>query len=240
MRKTVRIIALIVFILSVAALAYYLVEDYIDARHEAEINELRGMDVDVPDVLDEYAALYSENYDTMGWLKIDGTNIDYVVMYAPHIHEKYLRNDFYGEHSTRGCLYIDEDCDVFRSDNIIIYGHNMSDDSMFGTLDYYADEDFYKEHKTFSFDTIYEKQTYEVVAAIYTSIPDDSEECFRYYEYTGKNDTEMFNQYVEFIAENELYDTGVELKEDDDILTLSTCSYQTTDGRFIVVARKIS
>ncbi len=240
MRKAIRIAALIVFIASIAGLAYFLVEDYMDTRHQKELDELRGIDAEIPDILDEYAALYKENYDTIGWLKIEGTNIDNVVMYAPHIYEKYLRNDFYGNHSTRGCLYVAENCDIFKSDNIIIYGHNMHDGSMFGTLPYYADEDFYKEHKTFSFDTIYEKQTYEVVAAIKTSIPPDNVECFRYYEYVGKDDTEMFNRYVQFIEENQLYDTGVELQEGDDILTLSTCAYHTDDGRFIVVARKIS
>lgn len=240
MTKTIRTIALIVFIASLAGLAYFLVEDYMDKRHQAEIDELRGMDADLPDLLDEYAALYQENYDTIGWLKIDGTNIDYVVMYAPHIYEKYLRTDFYGNHSTRGCLYVAENCDIFKSDNIIIYGHNMHDGSMFGTLNYYADEDFYKEHKTFTFDTIYEKQTYEVVAAINTEIPPEGKECFRYYEYTGKDDTEMLYQYIDFIEENQLYDTGVDLQEGDDILTLSTCAYHTEQGRFIVVARKIS
>ena len=239
MTKTIRTIALILFIASMAGLAYFLVENYIDARHKAEIDALRGMDADVPDVLDEYAALYKENYDTIGWLKVDGTNIDNVVMFAPYEHEKYLRTDFYGEHNTRGCLYIDEGCDIFKSDNLIIYGHNMHDGSMFGTLMYFADEDFWQEHKTFTFDTIYEKQTYEVVAAIKTAIPPDGVDCFRYYEYTGKNDKLMFDQYVQFIAENKLYDTGVELQEGDDILTLSTCAYHADQGRFIVVARKI-
>lgn len=240
MKKTIRIISLVLFILSISGLAYFLVQDYVDARHKAEIDELRGMDYDIPDILDEYAALYNENFDTIGWLKIDGTNIDNVVMFAPHMHEKYLRNDFYGKHSTRGCLYVAESCDIFKSDNLIIYGHNMKDGTMFGTLPYFAEESFYKEHKTFTFDTIYEKQTYEVVAAIKTEIPPEDVDCFRYYEYTGKNDTEMFRQYVQFIEENRLYDTGVELQEGDDILTLSTCAYHTDQGRFIVVARKIS
>lgn len=240
MKKAIRITALVLFILSICGLAYFMVQNYIEDRHQAEIDELRGMDADVPDVLDEYAALYKENYDTIGWLKIDGTNIDNVVMYAPHVTEKYLRNDFYGNYATRGCLYIAENCDIFKSDNLIIYGHNMHDGSMFGTLMNFADEDFYKQHKTFSFDTIYEKQTYEVVAAVKTAIPPEGKECFRYYEYVGKNDKEMFDQYVQFIEENQLYDTGVDLQEGDKILTLSTCAYHTDQGRFLVIARKIA
>ena len=145
MKSFIRIAALVVFIVSCAGLAYYYVQDYIDDRHQAEIDALRGMqDVEIPDVLSEYAALYNENYDTIGWLKIEGTNIDNVVMYAPHIYEKYLRTDFYGEHNTRGCLYIAENCDIFKSDNLIIYGHNMSDGSMFGTLINFVKESFYE------------------------------------------------------------------------------------------------
>ena len=115
----------------------------------------------------------------------------------------------------------------------------MKDGSMFGSLMNYADEGFYEKHKYISFDTIYEKQTYEVVAAIKTAIPAAGEECFRYYEYTGSDDVKMFNEYVEFIEENRLYPTDAKLHEGDSILTLSTCAYHADDGRFIVVARKI-
>ena len=111
---------------------------------------------------------------------------------------------------------------------------------MFGTLDSYADESFYAEHKIIRFDTIYEKHSYEVVAAISTSIPAKDEDVFRYYEYTSSNDEETFLDYADFIEKNKLYDTGVEINPGDKLLTLSTCAYHTTDGRFVVVARQIS
>ena len=221
-------------------LAVYIIGDLRDAKTEDDIKGLKGNDVKVPEVLDEYAGLYAENSDTIGWLKIDGMTIDYVVMQAPDEINKYLRHDFYGKDSTRGCLFVDEYCDIFNSDNIIIYGHNMKDGSMFGTLDSYADESFYAEHKIIRFDTIYEKHSYEVVAAISTSIPAKDEDVFRYYEYTSSNDEETFLDYADFIEKNKLYDTGVEINPGDKLLTLSTCAYHTTDGRFVVVARQIS
>lgn len=239
-RKIVRVISLIVFIASLCVLAVYIIGDLRDAKTEDDIKGLKGNDVKVPEVLDEYAGLYAENSDTIGWLKIDGMTIDYVVMQAPDEINKYLRHDFYGKDSTRGCLFVDEYCDIFNSDNIIIYGHNMKDGSMFGTLDSYADESFYAEHKIIQFDTIYEKHSYEVVAAISTSIPAKDEEVFRYYEYTSSNDEETFLDYADFIEKNKLYDTGVEINPGDKLLTLSTCAYHTTDGRFVVVARQIS
>lgn len=239
-RKIVRVISLIVLIASLCVLAVYIIGDLRDAKTEDDIKGLKGNDVKVPEVLDEYAGLYAENSDTIGWLKIDGMTIDYVVMQAPDEINKYLRHDFYGKDSTRGCLFVDEYCDIFNSDNIIIYGHNMKDGSMFGTLDSYADESFYAEHKIIRFDTIYEKHSYEVVAAISTSIPAKDEDVFRYYEYTSSNDEETFLDYADFIEKNKLYDTGVEITPGDKLLTLSTCAYHTTDGRFVVVARQIS
>lgn len=239
-RKIVRVISLIVLIASLCVLAVYIIGDLRDAKTEDDIKGLKGNDVKVPEVLDEYAGLYAENSDTIGWLKIDGMTIDYVVMQAPDEINKYLRHDFYGKDSTRGCLFVDEYCDIFNSDNIIIYGHNMKDGSMFGTLDSYADESFYAEHKIIRFDTIYEKHSYEIVAAISTSIPAKDEDVFRYYEYTSSNDEETFLDYADFIEKNKLYDTGVEINPGDKLLTLSTCAYHTTDGRFVVVARQIS
>ena len=238
-RKIVRVISLIVLIASLCVLTVYIIGDLRDAKTEDDIKGLKGNDVKVPEVLDEYAGLYAENSDTIGWLKIDGMTIDYVVMQAPDEINKYLRHDFYGKDSTRGCLFVDEYCDILSSDNLIIYGHNMKDNSMFGSLMYYVSEDFYKQHKLISFDTIYEKQTYEIVAAIKTELVPEGSDGFKYYEYTGSGDENSFNDYVKFIEENRLYDTDAELSPGDKILTLSTCAYHAEDGRFIVVAKKI-
>ena len=239
-RKTVRIIALIALIISVGLLAFYAADDIRSKNTDDKLQGLKGAQptFTIPDVLPEYEALCAENPDTIGWLKIDGTGIDNVVMYAPDEIDKYLHTDFYGNYAYRGCLFMDEYCDVFSSDNIIIYGHNMTDYTMFGSLMYYLREDFYKAHKTISFDTIYEKQTYEIVAAVKTALVPEGEDGFKYYEYTGHDDGQ-FNEYVKFIEENKLYDTDAEIEPGDKLLTLSTCAYPVKDGRFIVVAKKI-
>ena len=95
-RKIVRIIALIVLIASLCVLAFYIIGDLSDAKTDDDIKDLKNKDTEVkiPEVLDEYASLYAENKDTIGWLKIDGTEIDYVVMQAPDEINTYLRNDF--------------------------------------------------------------------------------------------------------------------------------------------------
>lgn len=241
MRKIIRLIALIALIVSAGVLIFYAVDDLRSKNTGDKLKDLKGAQATsaLPDILPEYKALYAENPDTIGWLRIDGTGIDNVVMYAPDEIDKYLHTDFYGKYSYRGCLFVDEYCDILSSDNLIIYGHNMKDYSMFGSLMYYVSEDFYRQHKLISFDTIYEKQTYEIVAAIKTELVPEGSDGFKYYEYTGSGDEDSFSEYVKFIEENKLYDTDAELSPGDKILTLSTCAYHSEDGRFIVVARKI-
>lgn len=241
MRKIIRLIALIALVVSVGVLIFYAVDDMRSKNTGDKLKDLKGAQATsaLPDILPEYKALYAENPDTIGWLRMDGTGIDNVVMYAPDEIDKYLHTDFYGNYSYRGCLFVDEYCDILSSDNLIIYGHNMKDYSMFGSLMYYVSEDFYRQHKLISFDTIYEKQTYEIVAAIKTELVPEGSDGFKYYEYTGSGDEDSFSEYVKFIEENKLYDTDAELSPGDKILTLSTCAYHSEDGRFIVVARKI-
>ena len=241
MRKIIRLIALIALVVSVGVLIFYAVDDMRSKGTDDKLKDLKGAQATsaLPDILPEYKALYAENPDTAGWLRIDGTGIDNVVMYAPDEIDKYLHTDFYGNYSYRGCLFVDEYCDMLSSGNLIIYGHNMKDYSMFGSLMYYVSEDFYRQHKLISFDTIYEKQTYEIVAAIKTELVPEGSGGFKYYEYTGSGDEASFSEYVKFIEENKLYDTDAELSPGDKILTLSTCAYHSEDGRFIVVARKI-
>ena len=107
--------------------------------------------------------MYEENSDLTGWLSIEGMKINYPVMQCED-DEYYLHHDFYGNEDKYGCLYVRETADVNTpGTNFVIYGHNMRDGSMFGDLDFYKEEDFFKEHSVISFDTLYEERTYEIV-----------------------------------------------------------------------------
>ena len=108
-----------------------------------------------PVILNKYAGLYEENSDLTGWLSIDGMKINYPVMQCGD-DEYYLHHDFYGNEDKYGCLYVRERADVNTpGTNVVIYGHNMRDGSMFGDLDFYKDEAFYEEHSIITFDTLY-------------------------------------------------------------------------------------
>lgn len=188
-------------------------------------------------ILDKYTDLYRENRDLAGWLSIEGTRIDYPVMQCED-DEFYLHHDFYWAESKYGCLYVRGKADLEDGTNFVIYGHNMRDGSMFGDLDLYGEEEFYKEHPLISFDTLYEERTYEIMAVYRSRVYREEDEAFKYYQFYEAETEEEFEDFYQNCKELSLYDTGVSAEFGDTFLTLSTCAYHVTDGRFVVVAKK--
>lgn len=192
-----------------------------------------------PAMLPGYADLYAQNPDFFGWIYIESTNVSYPVMFTPEEPEYYLHRAFDGSESSGGVPFLDASCPE-DGGNYLIYGHNMSGGTMFAPLLSYADESFYEEHPVIGFDTLYERGTYEVMAVLYSRVYSMEEEgVFRYYGYTDLRDPERFAEYVKEIKEVALYPTGVTAEYGDQLLTLSTCSYHTENGRFVVIARKV-
>lgn len=199
---------------------------------EADLQEEKQM-------LAGLAALYEENPDLVGWLSIAGMKIDYPVMQCDD-NEYYLSHDFYGKEDKYGCLFVKDIADVDKpSDNFIIYGHNMKDGAMFGDLDLYKKEAFYKEHTTIRFDTLYEERTYEIVAVFLSRVYKVGEEGFRYYSFYEAESEEDFYYFYDNIKSAALYETGVTAEYGDTFLTLSTCAYHEEDGRLVVVAKLV-
>lgn len=97
-------------------------------------------------------ALIAENADCIGWLSVDGTNISYPVMHTPSDPQKYLRRNFYGKYSQSGVPFLDGRCDL-QSSNLIIYGHNMRNGTMFSDLKKYLNTDFLNSHRTVRLET---------------------------------------------------------------------------------------
>lgn len=115
--------------------------------------------------------LIAANTDCIGWLSIDGTNISYPVMYTPSEPQKYLRRSFYGQYSQSGVPFLDGRCDL-QSTNLIIYGHNMRNGTMFSDLKKYVDRDFLNTHRTVKFETANGVQTFTVTEVRKTNIAD--------------------------------------------------------------------
>ena len=195
---------------------------------------------DAPEILDEYKKIFNMNKKLIGWLKIDDTNIDYPVMQTSD-NVYYLTHNINQEEDRNGALFMDAECDVVNgSTNYIIYGHDMRSGNMFGKLDKYKKESYYKEHKYITFDTIYEKGTYEVMYAFESKVYKQGDVDFKYYQFIDAISEVEFNSYMKEMASWSLYDTGVTASFGDQLLTLSTCDKSTREnGRFVVVAKRI-
>ncbi len=214
-------------------------EVIIATETDAGKKEVTYIDFDGVLVQKKFARIYRENSDFVGWLKIEDTDIDYPVMQSMYDEEFYIYRNFDKEASSAGTLFIDTSSDVKNSDNILIYGHNMHTGKMFHDLLEYEDEEFYKTHKTFTFDTIHGDATYEVIAAFRTKIHDVDYTGFKYYQFFDATNSEEFMDYVMNCNSLTTYVVSTDAKYGDQLLTLSTCAYHTTNGRFVVVAKKI-
>ena len=189
------------------------------------------------DVLAKYQELYLQNEDMVGWISIAGTTINYPVMQSRNNPNFYLKHNFEKEYSDLGTPYVQENCDIAESDNLVIYGHHIKGGKMFGALEDYKSKNFYEEHKTIQFDTLTEQTEYEIVAVFKTVAY--SSEGFRYYDFVDAENEEEFNYYVGKCKELALYDTGVTAEYGDRLITLSTCEYSAQNGRLVVVAKKV-
>ncbi|MCQ2569277.1 MAG: class B sortase [Candidatus Saccharibacteria bacterium] len=185
----------------------------------------------------DFDELRNINSETAGWIQLGGTNINYPVMHTPDEPQYYLQRAFDKSNATGGTPFLDGKC-TEDGGIYIIYGHHMSNGTMFASLPDYENMEYWQEHKTIRFDTLYEQGKYEVVAAFLSRIYAPEHKGFRYYEYTDLKSEVQFDSFIEQVKENELYDTGVTAEYGDTLLVLSTCNYHTDDGRFVVVARK--
>ncbi|MBQ8247675.1 MAG: class B sortase [Lachnospiraceae bacterium] len=208
-----------------------------DDKYYAQLTETEE---GTPVVLHKYEDLYNQNKSLIGWVKIADTVIDYPVMQTVN-NEYYLDHNFHQEYDKNGSIFLDASCSVYpRSTNLIIYGHHMKSGKMFGSLQSYQNESYYKEHKYIQFDSIYETGTYEVMFVFRDKVYSQEDVNFKYYEFIDANSEEEFNSYMDEMASVSYYETGVVAQYGDQLLTLSTCDYQQDNGRFVVVARRVT
>ncbi len=195
-------------------------------------------------MLPKFTQLYEENPDFTGWLRIPGTKIDYPVMTRSGDNNYYLDKNFEQQHDKNGLLILDYRNDIENTagvpQNFIIYGHNMRTGVMFGTLKNYKEKTFCDEHRTIRFNTLYEESEYRVVAAMLSGVAYEDEDVFRYYDAIDTSTEENFNVFRENVLGNAIYTTEETLEYGDTCLILSTCDNYKEDGRFVLVAKKVS
>lgn len=198
---------------------------------------------DLPEGSDAVMLAYRElaemNSDLFGWITIEDTPIDYPVMYTPKNEEYYLRRGFDKKYSYSGVPFMDTGCPP-DGNHYLIYGHNMKNQTMFGTLTKYLKKDYWEKHQIIRFDTLTEEREYQVIAAFRSKAYNKSDTgVFRYYAYADLSKEERFESYVKNVLREAAFKTGLTAEWGDELLTLSTCDYYTEHGRCVVVAKRI-
>ncbi|MGI6536892.1 MAG: class B sortase [Caldicoprobacterales bacterium] len=201
-----------------------------------DANHLPDKDTDsVPDepaIMDRYLPLLEINKDIVGWISVPDTVIDYPVVQAED-NNYYLRRDIYGERARAGTIFMDYRCKADCSGkHTILYGHHMRNGTMFKDLMKYKNKEFFQNNTLIRFDTLYDEITWEVFSVYITSA------SFNYIQTSFASDEEYI-AFLNTIKEKSMFESSVELSEDDQILTLSTCTYEYDNARFVVHARRV-
>ena len=174
--------------------------------------------------------LKSINSDYKMWIQIENTNINYPVVQSSD-NDYYLKHNFRKESNISGTVFVESANDIDNDKNIILYGHNMRNGTMFNNITNYKEESFFNEDNKINIimnNTLYEYEVFSVyvknVSEVNLAIGFASEDEFINYAYNE--------------AEESLYKKDVDFSAEDNLITLVTCSYEFTDARTIVVARR--
>ena len=251
--KYKNIILIIIILLLIVSLSYTIIKTY-NNKKDIKVNSfnidelnidkdklLEGLKLNKTERQIKLEELQKENKEIIGWLEIKDTNINYPVLQAKD-NDYYLNHNYKKKKSAAGSLFLDASFDLEEcSSNYLIYGHRNKNGLMFEDLMKYAKKDFYEKHKTFTFTTLKDDSTYEVLAVFYSRVYYKSEkDVFRYYYFVNAKNEDEFNDYVFNAKKASIYNTGVTANYGDQLITLSTCEYSQEDGRFVVVAKKIN
>jgi sortase B len=183
-----------------------------------------------PQIQEKFKALIAKNEDVIGWLKLDNTVIDYPVTQS-NDNEFYLEHDVNKQKNQAGSIFMDYRNNLELSNrNLILYGHDMLDKSMFAAILSYESKYYWDAHPIIHFDTKFNNQDWEVFSAYTTDVDFD-------YIQTDFKSNKEYNQFLQLIQQKSVHPSTLKLAEDDTILTLSTCSYAFNNARFVVHAR---
>lgn len=196
--------------------------------------------------------LLAINPDVVGWLSIPGTNVSYPILQRrePDGNEFYLERNIKMQKAKAGSIFmdfrnnfdyvVDGKKELENSDNLVVYGHNMHDYSMFGSLKHYVNNIYYYgEHPIVELNSNYKKYKYKIFGFIIVDIEDETETKFDYWNQLDFDDERAFYDYVNEIKRRTIRLNDVDIKYGDELLTLSTCNSTFSNGRLVVFARKL-
>ena len=188
-----------------------------------------------PPPQESFAELLRYNPDTVGFLTI-GETVDLPVVQRENDNEYYLTHAYSGEEAREGALFLDG-ANRLSDENLIIYGHNMRNGTMFGELSSFGEREFLLKNAVVRFDTLYENALYVPFAMFEASMDENDGHYFDVRQIVF--DETSFELFVLKLRGRSVFDVPVEVEYGDQLLTLVTCSYNDDDGRYIVALRKL-
>lgn len=205
-------------------------------KHEEVINEVTKEEVNYMEELTKIRESYNNN-DIVGILKIENTSFDEIVMQSNN-NDYYLEHTVYHESNWRGQTFLDYRVDINNSKKLIIYGHNSPNYILpFKVFENYYDESYYNEHKHLYLQTDKEIKIYEIFS-VYVEVVDWS-----YYNKMTFTDNIEYYNHIKKLKDNSFYDTGIEIKETDEVLIIQTCSthpnYSNYENKFLLIIGKL-
>ena len=169
-------------------------------------------------------ALQNTNPDCVAWLFVEGTNISYPVMHTPEEPEKYIRTNFYGDKSSSGTPFLDGRC-TLDSENLIIYGHNMMNGTMFAGLKKYLEKDYFESHTEIELITNSRSLIYKALAVVRVKDTD------AWYTFVDERQNEVLSDMLK----SSTYHTDIEVTETSKFITLSTCYGRNDTDRLLLI-----
>lgn len=240
------IICIILVFLIVISIKYILKEFYWKKEAIKETKIIDTIEIDEKKVTKESSkkmlqvrSLKQENQDIIGFLEIENTNISYPVVQGKD-NEFYMTHNYKKEKSKNGAIFLDKNYDWnIESNNLLIYGHNLNNGTMFQELLKYENEDYYKEHPIILFTTEDEEKKYEIISVFKSKVYNKQDDVFKYYFFINPKTEYEYKNYIENIKKISIYNIENTAKYGEELISLSTCSYHIKDGRFVVVGKEM-
>ena len=235
MKKIIKI-SLILLLLGMAVIAAvpFLKEKEAERKSENGFKEIQESVTEKKDKTMNVTKLKGENKDCIGYLEVSGTSISYPIMQTRDNPNYYLNHDFDKNYSFYGTPYLSAYCDLKKSDNLIIYGHNINGGKMFGALEQYKEKDFFDRHRKIYFTTD-RRREYEVFAVMSVNV-----RKFKYWKFIMARDEKDYDEFVQKVLEHSMWNIGGKPKYKEQILMLSTCDNgKEDDWRIVVVGKEI-
>ena len=214
-----------------------------EAQIKQDATEIEPVIITYPrppeEIAPEFSEAYAINPDVIGFLHIPAKTVDDIELFVVQKdNEYYLTHDFYGDEKKSGTLFLDQANEIWPQDqHMIIYGHNMKNGTMFARLPRYKAIEYAYNNPFVYFDTLYEKGSFVVVAAIRLPANEMLTDGFNLRTFTFGETS--FKSFMYDVSQHALYMTKVGVNEDDQLLSLVTCAYNEDDERFLLITRRI-